>query len=177
VSHDNFRILPFRSYIPAPELRFYRPETRRLLRRYFRMSMAVGRIPNIMGREVFRSNPKQVRLAGFEDAVILVVDVERCLARLDPFAQQLISRCILQEYSLVEAASLLGCNERTVRRRLPDALDQVSEILIAFDMIKRDPQAASIMAEDVSKTVASRQEDARTEECQIPGSTDLPATA
>ena len=150
------RILPFHQFIPAPELRFYREETKCLLRRYFRLSLAIGRVPNIMGRGAFRSKPSNIRLSGLEDAVIFVVDLDRILQRLDTFAQQLISRCILQEYSYAETASILGCNERTVRRRLPDALDQLSEILITVGLLNRDPEAASIMKEDLRKTMAGR---------------------
>ena len=129
-------IQPFRTYVPAPELSFYRQTTTRLLRRYFRMSMAVGRVPNMMGREIFRTKLNRTRVSGFENAVILVTDMERCLARLEGFPQQLIARCILQGHPYEEAAPLLGCTWRTIYRRLPDALDQLSEILLAAGLIE-----------------------------------------
>jgi len=151
------RILPFHNYIPAPELRFYRSETKRLLRRFFRMSMAVGRLPNIMGREVFRSKLTRPRVSGFEDAVILVTDVERCIARLDPFAQQLISRCILQEYPIEDAAPLLGCTWRTVYRRLPDALDQLTEVFLSGGILQHNPKAKAVMEENEATSLDTKQ--------------------
>jgi DNA-directed RNA polymerase specialized sigma24 family protein len=113
-----------------PELSIYRKHTIALLRRYLRLSIEVGRLPSLIGRECFRSHTSYVRPHTFEDAVHFVIDVEHCLEQLDPFSQQLIVRVVLQEYSEEEAASLLRCGLRTVERRLPDALDRVTEMLL-----------------------------------------------
>jgi len=131
------RTLPFRNYIPAPELAAYRKYTTALLHRYFRMSMAVGRLPNLLGREFFRAKLTRPRTSGFEDATIFVIDVERCLARLEHFPQQLIARCVLQEYTIEDAAPLIGCGERSIYRHLPDALDQLSEIFLSVDLLPK----------------------------------------
>jgi hypothetical protein len=52
----------------------------------------------------FRTHVTSYRVSSFEDAVIFVHDVERCVAKLDRMSQTLIARVILQ-----------GC--RTRRRR------------------------------------------------------------
>jgi hypothetical protein len=101
---------------PRPEPRFYRDRTRALLRRYFRMSIELGRLPSLVGREFFRSRVTSYRMHTFEDAVIFVHDTESCLERLDPFSQQLIARIVFQDYTLEETAALLGCGRRTVVR-------------------------------------------------------------
>ena len=113
-----------------PELSLYRSRTIALLRRYFRMSIELGRIPNILGREFFRSKVSSYRISTFEDVVILVHDVDRCLSKLELFEQELVARVILQEYSHSEAAVVLRCTRRTVTRRLPEALDLLSKIFL-----------------------------------------------
>jgi len=140
-------VLPFRSYLPAPELSFYRKTTTQMLRRYFRMSMAVGRVPSIMGREVFRAKLSRPRMTGFEDVVIFVTDVEHCLARLEEFPQQLIARCILQEHPWDDAAVLIGCTRYAVYRNLPDALDQLSEVFLSVGLLKTEPGLFSNLEE------------------------------
>jgi DNA-directed RNA polymerase specialized sigma24 family protein len=66
-------------------------------------------------------------VSSFEDAVIFVHDVERCVAKLDRLSQTLIARVILQAYSHEEAGILMGCCRRTLERNLPEALDRLSE--------------------------------------------------
>ena len=50
----------------------------------------------------------------FEDSVIFVHDVERCLTRLNAVERELVGRIALQEYTLAEAAELTGMSMRTV---------------------------------------------------------------
>jgi hypothetical protein len=107
----------------------YRRHTVGLLRRYFNMSVELGRLPNILGREFFRSHVKG-HAAWFEDGVLFVHDVERCLQQLHPLDQLLIARCILQEYTHEEAARLLRCTRRTILNRLPDALDALTILFL-----------------------------------------------
>jgi DNA-directed RNA polymerase specialized sigma24 family protein len=103
--------------VGAPELHLYRDRTRALLRRYFRMSIELGRLPSLVGREFFRSRVTSYRMHTFEDAVIFVHDTETCLQRLDAFSQQLIARVVFQDYTFEETAALVGCGRRTVVRR------------------------------------------------------------
>ncbi len=109
-----------------PNLWLYRRQTLALLRRYFRLSVEVGRVPSILGREFFRARVTRYRVTTLEDTVIFVHDVEQTLERLDPFEKQLIAAIVLQDYSQDEAAGRLGCWRRTVGRRYPEALDRLS---------------------------------------------------
>jgi len=125
--------------VAAQELHLYRDRTRAILRRYFRMSIELGRLPSLVGREFFRSRVTSYRMHTFEDAVIFVHDTERCLERLDPFSQQLIARIIFQDYTLEETAALVGCGRRTVVRRYPQALDRLSELFLEAELLRPLP--------------------------------------
>ena len=116
----------------APELCVYRDRTTALLRRYLRLSVATGKMPAVLGhkQQFFRSRVTSYRMHSFEDVVIFVHDVERCLARLDEMSQQVIARVVLEEYTYDEAAVRMGCSRRTLARAVPFAVDSLSEILL-----------------------------------------------
>jgi hypothetical protein len=119
-----------------PEIAFYRKCTEGLLRRYVRMSMEAGKAPSLLGREIFRGNVTSCRVEGFDDAVIFRLDVERCLQKLDPQQQDLVTRIAIQEYTLGEAARLLGLPPRTTIRRYAQALDALTRIFLAVEMLQ-----------------------------------------
>jgi hypothetical protein len=123
----------------AADLWLYRSRTAALLRRYLRFSIEVGRLPSILGRELFRSKVTSYRMSSFEDAVIFVYDVERALAQLNAFGQLLIATIIFQEYTQDEAAEHLRCARRTICREFPEALDRVSEIFLNGGLLNRLP--------------------------------------
>ena len=126
--------LPINHNSPC-ELRIYRDRTWALLRRYHAVSMETGRLPSILGRECFRARVTSYRMTSFEDAVIFVHDIERCLERLDGFSQSLIAKIVLQEYEFEEAARLLGSPLRTIERRFPAALDALSRIFLDLGIL------------------------------------------
>lgn len=122
-----------------PEISLYRERTIALLKAYIRFSVEVGRLPSILGREFFRAKVTSYRLTSFEDAVIFVHDVERTLAQLALFHQQVIATLIFQECTKEEAAELLGCARKTITREFPVALDCVSEIFLRGGLLNRLP--------------------------------------
>jgi hypothetical protein len=113
-----------------PDLWLYRDRTVALLRRYLRLSIEVGRMPSLLGREFFRTRVTSYGASTFEDSVIFVHDVERSLQELNEFEKKLIAKIVLQRFSKEEAGRLLGCGYRTVERLFPEALDRVSEIFL-----------------------------------------------
>lgn len=117
------------------ERRIYRARTVAMLRRYMRYSIETGRMPSLVGREFFRSKITKYQMATFEDRVIFVHDMERCLEQLDDFGRQVLGRIVLQEYGQEDAARLLGCTRMTVHRKLLESLDQLSDILISVDLL------------------------------------------
>ncbi|MGA8273773.1 MAG: hypothetical protein WB919_19580 [Candidatus Sulfotelmatobacter sp.] len=124
-----------------PDLWLYRKRTTALLRRYMRLSMETGRLPSVIGREFFRAKITSYTSATFEDRVIFVHDVETCLERLAPFDQGIIARVVLQEHDHERAARLLQCTRKTVERRLPELLDELSEELLSVGLLVRLPKA------------------------------------
>lgn len=115
---------------------FYRKYTEALLRRYVKMAMEAGRAPSLLGRELFRGKVTHYRVQCFDDVVIFVHDVERCLARLDEDEQTMIDRVALQEYTHGEAAELLCLPIRTLIRRYERALDHVTEMFLERKLLE-----------------------------------------
>jgi hypothetical protein len=115
---------------PKVELAFYRKYTEAILRRYLRLSMEAGRVPSLMGRDLFRGNVSHCRMESFEDAVVFCVDVERCLAKLRKPDQRLIQRVALQGYTHEEAAPMLGVTFKTCVVNYGAALDRLTEALL-----------------------------------------------
>lgn len=113
-----------------PDLSLYRYRTIGLLKRYSRLSVEVGRLPSILGREFFRGKVTSYHVATFEDVVIFVHDVESSLEKLDKFEREVIAKVVLEDYSQEEAARLMRCTDRTVRRRFPEALDRLTAIFL-----------------------------------------------
>ncbi len=115
---------------PVISLGFYRRHTDRLLRRYLYASMQVGRAPSILGDPVGRGWASSRPVRTFEDALVFVLDVERCLSRLNLLEREILSRIVLQAYTQEETAVLMGMSLRTVSYRLNRALDRLTEQLL-----------------------------------------------
>lgn len=125
----------------GPDLWLYRERTVALLRRYARVSVEIGRLPSLLGREFFRAHLTSYQAHSFEDVAIFVHDVERILERLDGFAQELVAKMVLEEYTQAETARLLGCWRRTVGRRLPEVLDEITEMFLKGGLLSPLPKA------------------------------------
>jgi hypothetical protein len=121
------------------DLWLYRERTIALLRRYLRISIEVGRLPSILGRELFRSKVTSYKMASFEDGVIFVHDVERALDQLDAFPMQLVAMVLFEDYTHEETARILRCGRRTVSREFPLAIDCISEFFLEGGLLNRLP--------------------------------------
>lgn len=121
---------------PKVEVAFYRKYTEAMLRRYLRMSIQTGRVPSLLGRELFRGHVTSYKMHGFEDGVIFCFDVEKRLGRLTVMNQQLIKRIALQEYTQGEAAGMLGLSLRNSIRQYGCALDALTEMFLAAGMLE-----------------------------------------
>ena len=122
------------------DLWLYRERTVGMLRRYMRISVEVGRLPSLLGREFFRTRVTSYSASTFEDAVIFVHDVDRSLEKLDWFEKELIGKIVLQEYSQDEAAILLGCWRKTIARHFLEAVDRLSEIFLEGGLLTALPE-------------------------------------
>ncbi len=122
------------------ELALYRGRTAGLLRKYFRMSMELGHLPSVMGREFFRSHVTGYGTHSFEDAVIFVHDVDRCLENIHKRHQTVITRLFFQQYTNNEAADLMGCPHTTFVRWRDEALNVVTSLFLERKLLKRMPE-------------------------------------
>jgi hypothetical protein len=132
---------------------FYRKYTEGLLRRYVRMSMEAGKVPSLLGKEMLRSRVTSYRIEGFDDVVIFLSDVDRCLARLDEEQRGLVVRIALQEYTIEETAQQTGIRPKTVVRRYRLAINRLTRLFLEAKMLV--PQTAC-QEEGVSAFAASR---------------------
>jgi hypothetical protein len=125
--------------VPISSLAFYRRYTELLLRRYMQMSLRMGRVPSALGNCVFRGRVSSREVHSFEDAVIFVYDVERCLRALDPEQMELVARVALQEYTQEEAAERTSQSVRSVVRKYGEALDMLTQIFLEKELLEVGP--------------------------------------
>lgn len=119
-----------------PQMDLYRKYTEALLRRYVRLSMEAGRVPSLLGRELFRGKVTNYRVGAFDDVVIFVHDVERCIQQLTPEQQDLITRIGLQQFTAIETAELLALPPKLVIYRYGKALDLLTTIFLDVGMLE-----------------------------------------
>jgi hypothetical protein len=129
-------VMPEADGKPKVELAFYRKYTEALLRRYLRLSIQAGRVPSLLGRELFRGHVTSYKVHSFEDVVVFCFDVEKRLGRLTVMDQQLIKRIALQEYTQGEAAGMLGLSLRNCIRQYGYALDVLTEMFLEARMLE-----------------------------------------
>lgn len=131
------------------ELEFapYRRNTIWLLRRYFRTSLQIGRLPGILGREFFRSRVSSRKACTFEDEVIFATDLDRCVSRLDAQEKYLVGALVMQEYDQEQLAQMLGLTRMWVRHHFYRAIDRLTRMFIAGGYIQPKPghEAAEIL--------------------------------
>lgn len=131
--------LPIARPKPIDGLAFYRKHTVGLLRRYLQTSMEIGRSPCVLGNMVFRGRMSSYRLRSFEDGVIFIFDVEKCLKQLDPLSRKILTHIALEDYTAPEAARLTGESERSVQRIYGEALGRLTRIFLTYGVLE-DPE-------------------------------------
>jgi len=139
VAHNNLKIEEAEQEDLPISLAFYRRHTESMLRRYLYASMQVGRSPSILSEPIARGWASSRPVRTFEDAVIFVLDIEKCLDKLGELDRQLLSRIVLQEYTQPEVASLLGMSTRTVSSKFPQALDRLTQKLLDSGLLVLPP--------------------------------------
>jgi len=88
---------------------------------------------------MFRGKVSSYRIHTFEDAVIFVYDIEKCLKRLDAEEMELIARIALQEYTQAEAAELTGQSLRSVVRKYGEAVDGLTQAFLDKNLLEVGP--------------------------------------
>lgn len=128
--------LPMARPRPVDGFAFYRKHTAALLRRYLRVSMEIGRTPCVLGNLVFRGRVSSYRLRTFEDNIIFVLDVEKCLKRLDDILQEVLTHVVLEDYTFLETAAMTGESLRSIARMHAEALDRLTRHFVQQGLLK-----------------------------------------
>jgi len=142
----------------------YRQYTILLLRRYFRLSVDMGRLPSVLGREFFRAKVTSYKMHTFEDAVVFVHDMERCVEKLTEEDKRLLAGIVLMDYSQSEIAKLLGISRGAIARRYHSMLDRLTGLLVETGVIDQKDlrrrrgqrQTASVVTIGPKKPCASQ---------------------
>jgi hypothetical protein len=128
--------MPFARARTVEGFAFYRKHTVALLRRYLRVSMELGRSPCILGNVVFRGRVSSYRMTTFEDLLIFVIDIEKCLKQLDRASQAVVAYMVLQDFSAFETAAITNENERSIKRIYGEALDRLTRQFLEFRLLE-----------------------------------------
>jgi hypothetical protein len=127
--------LPFARARTIQGYAFYRKHTVALLRRYLRVSMALGRTPSLLGNLVFRGRASSYRMTTFEDLMIFVLDIEKCLMQLDRASQAVIAHIALEYFTALETAAITKDSLRSVTRIYGVALDHLTRQFLDFGLL------------------------------------------
>ena len=60
---------------------------------------------------------------------------EKCLDQLGSLDRQMLPRIVLQEYTQVETAGIIGNDVRTISYKFPQALDRLTEKLLESGLL------------------------------------------
>ena len=90
----------------------------------------------MLGRELFRGNVSHYQVSGFDDVVIFVRDMERCVSKLTVTQQHLLRKIAMEGHEQGEVSAMLGIPLRTVVRRYAEALDRLSRLLLEGRLLK-----------------------------------------
>ena len=115
---------------------FKHMRTMALLHRYFRMSLLVGRMPSLLGRDVFPSRMQGRTPQAFENTVVFVCDVDRCLEGLELLEQRLVAYCILEDHTEWDAARQFHRTQSDISRRLHHTLDLLHDTFCRLGLLK-----------------------------------------
>jgi DNA-directed RNA polymerase specialized sigma24 family protein len=129
------KALKAKNFEPELDLYFYRRQTHGMVRRYFYTALQTERIGSTLADASCRGWVSSRPIRSFEDALIFVHDMERCIQSLPSLDRDLLNRIVIQEYTHAEAAVLLGMSERTVAYKLPVALDRLTRKLIDAELL------------------------------------------
>jgi hypothetical protein len=114
---------------------FLRAHTHGLLRRYLYSSFQPCRIGSTLRDPVGRGWVSSRPICTFEDAMLFVFDMEKCIKSLPSLDRDILTRVVLQEYTQSEAAALLGMSARTMSNKFPAAMDSLTRKLIEAELL------------------------------------------
>jgi hypothetical protein len=121
---------------PIVGFAFYRKHTVALLRRYAQMSMEMGRAPSALGKMMLRGHVSSYRLRSFEEGLIFVLDVEKCINQLDRTSRKIVTHVAVEDYTIVEAVTLTGQSERSIARIYGEAMNRLTDLFLRSGLLE-----------------------------------------
>jgi hypothetical protein len=128
--------LPVARPKPIIGFAFYRKHTLALLHRYLRLSMELGRAPSMLGKLKLQGRVSSYRLRTFEDGLIFVLDVEKCIDQLDKTSRAIVAHVVLEDYTTLEAGMLTGESQRSATRIYSEALNRLTALFLQFGLLE-----------------------------------------
>jgi hypothetical protein len=117
---------------------FFRGQALAIVRHFFEIASQVGRLPSILGRELFRAKVSHHAIPSFEEQAVFVHDVEHALGQLTDRDAEVMALVGLFHYSLDDAAAMLGRSRTGITARFSDALDRLAEIFLETGLLRED---------------------------------------
>ncbi len=119
------------------EICLYRRRSIILLRRYAKLAMETGRLPSVLGGLEFQARISSYPLHTFEDAVIFVFDMERCLGELNERSYEVIARIVLRDETAEQVARRFQCARCYIYQILEETLDRLSARFLRRGLLDR----------------------------------------
>ena len=120
---------------PIAGFAFYRKHTVALLRRYAQLSMELGQAQSALGKMVPRGRVSSYRLRTFEDGLIFVLDVEKCVKQLDQISRRVVGHVAIEDYTMMEAVTLTGQSLRSIARIYGEAMDRLTDLFLRSGLL------------------------------------------
>jgi hypothetical protein len=120
---------------PIGGFAFYRKHTMGLLQRYAQLSMELGQPQSALGKVVLRGRVSSYRLRTFEDGLVFVLDVEKCMKQLDRNSRKIVAHVAIEDYTMMEAVTLTGQGLRTIARIYGEAMDRLTDLFLRFGLL------------------------------------------
>jgi DNA-directed RNA polymerase specialized sigma24 family protein len=114
---------------------FARAHTHGLLRRFLYTAIQPCRIGSTLHAVRDHGWVSSRTITTFEDAMIFVHDMERCLDALPSLDRDILTRVVIQEHTHEDAAVLLGMSTRALSYKLPAAMDRLTAKLIEAELL------------------------------------------
>ena len=120
---------------PIVGFEFYRKHTVGLLRHYAQVSMELGQPQSALGKMVLRGRVSSYRLRTFEDGLVFVLDVEKCIKQLDRTSRRVVAFVAVEDYTMMEAVTLTGQSLRSIARIYGEAMDRLTDLFLRFGLL------------------------------------------
>ena len=135
---EDFPEEEWRELDPRPEIICFRRQTLATLRHFFELSCQVGRLPSLLGRELFRAKVSHHAIPSFEAQALFVHDVELCLARLSEEHAEMIQLIGAYDFSHEEIGAMLRRSRSWVSCRVAEALDALAELFLQAGVLREN---------------------------------------